>query len=148
MAQERLSMRKINEVLRLKYDCGLSHRQIAASCQMAQSTVTLYLQRAKSAGLTWPLAEDLTEEAIEAKLFPQAVATRFRPQERPPPDFARVHEELRTHQKVNLTLDLLWREYKDQYPNGYSYSQFCELYRGWRDKLDLQIGRASCRERV
>lgn len=139
MAQERLSMRKIKEILRLRYGCGLSHRQVAASCQMAQSTVTLYLQRAISAGLTWPIPEDLTEEAIEAKLFPRDAVMRFRSQDRPLPDFAHVHEELRTHQKVNLTLDLIWREYKEQYPNGYSYSQFCELYRGWRAKLDMPM---------
>lgn len=138
MAQERLSMRKIKEILRLKF-CGLSHRQIAASCQLAQSTVTLYLQRAKSAGLTWPLREDLTEEAIEAKLFPSVAATLFQREDRPLPDFARIHEELRVHQNVNLTLDLLWREYKEQYPNGYGYSQFCEHYRRWRSKLDLPM---------
>jgi transposase len=138
MAQEKLSMRKTKEILRLKF-CGLSHRQIAASCQMAQSTVTLYLQRFQTAGLTWPLPEDLTEEAIEAKLFPRDAATRFQLQNRPLPDFSRVHEELRIHQKVNLTLDLLWREYKEQYPNGYAYSQFCEHYRRWRSKLDLPM---------
>ena len=138
MAQERLSMRKIKEILRLK-SCGLSHRQIAASCQMAQSTVTLYLQRIQTAGLTWPLPEDLTEDAIEAKLFPRDAAARFQLQDRPLPDFARIHEELRIHQKVNLTLDLLWREYKEQYPDGYAYSQFCEHYRRWRAKLDLPM---------
>ena len=51
MAQQRLSMRKIKEVLRLKYDSGLSHRQIAASCDMAHSTVASYLTLAQTAGI-------------------------------------------------------------------------------------------------
>jgi transposase len=142
MAQERLSMRKIKEILRLKYDCGLSHRQIAASCQMSSSTVSEYVQRATSAGVAWPLAEGLTDEALEAKLFPAAISTQFHSVNKPLPDFARVHEELRTHQKVNLTLDLLWREYKEQYPDGYQYSHFCRLYYRWRQTLDLPMRQA------
>ena len=142
MAQERLSMRKIKEILRLKYDCGLSHRQIAASCQLSSSTVSEYFQRAASAGVAWPLPEGLTDEALEAKLFPAASSTQFRSANKALPEFARIHEELRTHQKVNLTLDLLWREYKEQYPDGYSYSQFCELYYRWRQTLDLPMRQA------
>jgi transposase len=137
--QERLSMRTIKEVLRLKYDCGLSHEHIAASCQIAQSTVTKYLQRAQSAGLSWPLPEGLTEEALEAKLFPISPHPPFEPANKPLPDFARVHEELRTHRRLNLTLDLLWREYKEQYPDGYQYSHFCRLYYRWRQTLDVPM---------
>jgi transposase len=36
-------------------------------------------------------------------------------------------------------LDLLWREYKEQYPDGYQYSQFCWLYRCWQKKLDYSM---------
>ncbi len=54
MAKERLSMRKIREILRHKFDCGLSDRKIANSCSVARSTVGKYLNMAKSAGLTWP----------------------------------------------------------------------------------------------
>jgi transposase len=139
MAQERLSMRKIKEILRLKYGCGLSHRQIAASCQMSQSTVWTYIRRAEAAAVAWPLPEGLTEEALEAKLFGVSGRTLFRPANKPLPDFSRIHEELRTHQKVNLTLDLLWREYKEQHPAGYQYSQFCRLYYQWRQTLDLPM---------
>lgn len=119
MAQERLSMRKIKAILRLKYDCGLSLRQIATSCQMAESTVWTYLRRAEAAAVSWPLPDGLTDEALEAQLFRSVSNALFRPNSIPLPDFARIHEELRTHQKVNLTLDLLWREYKEQHPDGY-----------------------------
>jgi transposase len=135
--QERLSMRKIKEVLRLKYDCSLSHERIAASCGIAQSTVTKYLQRFEETGLPWPLPDDLTEEALDAKLFRASPIPT--PREGPLktlPDFAHVHEELRTHRRLNLTLAQLWQEYREQEPNGYQYTQFCEYYRRWRRTLD------------
>ncbi len=59
MPKERLSMRKIKEVLRLRWGCGLSQRQIAESCSIARSTVGEYVLRAQAAGLEWPLPEDL-----------------------------------------------------------------------------------------
>ena len=57
MAQERLSMRKINEVLRLKWECGLSNRAIGRGCSISHSTVSEYVRRAQAVGLTWPLPE-------------------------------------------------------------------------------------------
>ena len=134
--QERLSMRKIKDVLRLKYECGLSHEQIAASHHIAQSSVSKYVALAQAAGLSWPLPEGLTEQALETKLFPRAGATLFRPTNKPPPDFVRIHDELRTHKRLNLTLSLLWTEYQEQYPDGYQYSQFCRLYHAWRLQRD------------
>lgn len=69
MANKRLPMRKIKEVLRLKYDCGLSAREIARSCQVSRSTVADYLMKAQAAGLSWPEAA-LTDTRIEKSLFP------------------------------------------------------------------------------
>lgn len=136
MAKERLSMRKIKEALRLKYDGRLSNRQIAVSCGVGRTTVADYLRRASVAGwLTWAEVAPLTETALEEKLFPSGNSPP--PSAKPLPDFARIHDELRTHKNVNLTLDLLWQEYKQLHPDGYQYSQFCELYRRWRKKLDL-----------
>lgn len=134
MAQERLSMRKIKEILRLKYDCGLSNRQIAHSCQISRSTVAEYLWRAEQGGVSWPSAEALSEGELEARLLPKPAALSA--SVRLLPDFASIHNELRQHRNLNLTLDLLWREYKEQHPDGYQYSQFCKLYRRWQSKLD------------
>jgi transposase len=127
-------MRKIKEVLRLKHHGGLSRRQIAHSCQISRSTVGDYLDRAEKAGIGWPLPEGLTDQELEQKLFlPQATVPGS---PRPLPDFDYIYRELKAHKKFNLTLDLLWREYKEQHLDGYQYSQFCELYRQWRGKLD------------
>jgi transposase len=131
MAAKRLSMRKIREVLRLKFEFGLSQRDIAKSCSIGRSTVGEYLIRASAAGLSWPLPPELDEAAIEQLLFPSPPPPGV---ERPLPDWSEVHTELR---KKGVILALLWEEYKSVYPEGYQYSQFCELYRRWCGHLKL-----------
>ena len=63
-------MRKIKEIMRLKYEAGLSNRAIAGACKVSNSTVGEYLRRAQSAGVGWPLNE-IGEEELYAKLFPE-----------------------------------------------------------------------------
>ena len=84
MAKARLSMRKIREVLRLKFDCALSGHQIAHSCQISRSTVADYLCRFEKVGLGWPLPEALSDEELEKKLFPPGASD---PAAKPLPDF-------------------------------------------------------------
>ena len=134
MPAERLPMKKIKDILRLKWECGLSTRQIARSQKVARSTVAEYLRRATAAGLSWPLPDELDETDVERLLFP------FLPmivgKDRALPDWLETHKELR-HKGV--TLFLLWQEYKAHRPEGYQYSRFCELYRLWAEKLDLSM---------
>ena len=130
-------MRKIKEVLRLKYECGLSGREIARSCRVARSTVADYLMKAQAAGLGWPEAAKLTDTEIEETLFPaKPIPSSVK---RPEPDYEHIYQELRTYRKFNLTLIQLWLEYKEKHPDGYQYSQFCELYRRWKGKLDYYM---------
>jgi len=132
MPKKRLSMRKIREVLRLKYECNRSNRDIGHSCGIGSSTVSDYLQRAKMAGLDWPLPDQLDDTALEHQLFPPATprnSSRFIP------DFHEVHKELQSRKSV--TLNLLWQEYKEQHPDGYQYSWFCHSYRDWAARLDV-----------
>ncbi len=126
MPRKRLSMRKIREVLRLKWECKLSNRAIATSCAIGYGTVCQYTQRARMAGLSWPLPEGLGEAELKALLFPDSV--RPRQKGRPTPDWSRVHAELR---RKGVTLRLLWLEYREAHPDGYGYSQFCALYKQW-----------------
>src|SRR3990172_7482254 len=102
MANRRLPVRKIREILRLKHACGLSNREIAESCDIARSTVADYLMRARGAGVTWPEATDLTETQLEGRLFP----TEHVPStvQRPPPDCSHIYDQLRRYHNVNLTL--------------------------------------------
>jgi transposase len=134
MANRRLSVRKIKEILRLKLDCGISEREILRSCRVSRSTVADYLRRAAAARLTWVEASAMAEAQLEERLFP----TEHIPSvvKRPPPDCEHIYNELRTYRKFNLTLSQLWLEYKEQHPDGYQYTQFCEHYWRWRKKLD------------
>lgn len=128
MAATRLLMRRLRELLRLKYDAGLSHRAIAQACVIGLGTVTTYLQRATAAGLTWPLPDDLDDATLEARVFARPAAARVRVV----PEWAPLHQELK---KPGVTLALLWQEYRAQSPDGYAYSQFCERYRRWARTL-------------
>src|SRR5687767_7299503 len=124
MPRERLSMRKIREVLRL-HSLGVSGREISWTLKVGVGTVSDYLARAKVAGLGWPLPDDLDDAALERKLFVPREENR---RGRPAPDYAWIHRELRGK---NVTLALLWQEYRAVEPEGYQFSQFCNLYRRW-----------------
>lgn len=106
-------MRRIKEVLRLRYELKLDQRQIARSCSLSVSTVHEYLKRAEAAGLVWPLPEDWDHARVEAALF-RYTESRVAPK-KSPPDFAGIHDQLRRHR--HLTLQLLWQEYLDAYPH-------------------------------
>ena len=123
-------MRKIREVLRLKFEVGLSARQIAVSVQVGRVTVGDYLNRFAASGLTWPCS--LSDAELEQQLFPPAPAVAS--EKRPLPDWAWVHAELR---RPGVTLALLWQEYRLSQPQGFQYSWFCEHYRAWQGKLDV-----------
>jgi transposase len=130
MPGERLSMRKIREVLRLRFAQGLSQRAVAASLQLSSGAVNGYLGRARRAGIAWPLPDDLDDERLERLLFPLPPDVPI--DQRPMPDWAAVHRELR---RPNMTLALLWEEYRSGAPDGFSYSWFCDLYRAWAGRL-------------
>jgi transposase len=134
VAQKRLSMRKLREVLRLKHERGLSNRKIGRSLKISHTTVAEYLGRAAQAGVGWPLSEEWDEERLEAALFPPTAHATVA---RAVPDWSYVYRELARHKGV--TLQLLWLEYKREHPEGYQYSQFCELYRQWRGRLDVSL---------
>lgn len=125
-------MRKIKEVLRLKFDLETGQRQIARSCGIGKTTVAECLERFKVSGLAWPQALELDDAVLERKLYPPPPAVA--PCERPQPEWDQVHLELR---RKGVTLNLLWHEYKAVHPQGYGYSWFCGQYRAWAAKLDL-----------
>jgi transposase len=129
MAQARLSMRKIRDVLRLKFVAGLSDRAIARSIDVGRSTVQECLKRARASGLSWPLPDGVDDAQLQAQLYPRTVSVV----DIPLPDFAWVHREL-SHKGV--TRDLLWREYRTQHINGLGYTAFCGQYRRWLKSAD------------
>jgi len=127
MPAERLPIRKVREVLRLKHACGVSERVIARSLGVSRSTVAEYLRRAAVIGLAWPIPEDLDDAALERRLFTPPGFHAGPTQ--PLPDWSRLHTELR---RRGVTLLLLWEEYRAEHSHGYGYSRFCSLYGAWR----------------
>jgi transposase len=127
-------MRKLNELFRLKFDHGLSNRKVALACNTHHSVVSDYLVRFNLAGLKWPLEPEVSEEYLYQKLFPEKQELEISPS-KPIPDWEKVYEELKSHKY--LTLQLIWKEYKERCPKGYGYSQFCNRFRQWKKTLDV-----------
>ena len=137
MPTERLSMRKIREVLRLRFAVGLSKREIAAAVGISATGVSTYVTRARRVGLGWPLPADLGDAELEARLFPPAAGRVLGSPAAP--DWAAVHLELR---RADVTLALLWEEYRGRVPDGFSYSWFCERYAQWVGRLSPRMRQA------
>ena len=134
MPAERIGMRDAREIIRLK-SSSVSTHEIARRLGLARSTVRETLKRADGAGLSWPLPEDMNDEALEAALYASRRSKRGhrRIEE---PDWACVHRELK---RKHVTLLILWDEYIAANPGGYSYSRFCELCRSFEKTLSVTM---------
>lgn len=123
-------MRKIKDVLRLKFDAQLSHQQIATALGLSKGVITKYVGLATAAGLDWAAIQDIEEVILEQRLF----IARECPRDHAQPDYANLHREL---QRKGVTLTLLWEEYRAEFAerHTYSYSQFCENYRQFARQL-------------
>jgi len=140
MANTRLSMRKVREILRLRHEAGLSVREIAWSLGISVGGVQNYLAGAAKAGLIWPLPEGLDEERLQARLCtPESVEGIPPASQRPLPEMTYLRRELT---RKGVTLQLLWEEYRRDHSECYSYPQFCRYYREWAHRLDPTIRQA------
>jgi len=130
MPTEKISMRKIKQILQLHHESGMSRRAISIAVQTSYGSVANYINRAEKAKIEWPLPDGMGEHDLARILFPsQPNSGKSRYAE---PDFSQVHLELKNK---CVTLLLLWEEYRQTHPkDGYSYSQFCRRYDKWRGK--------------
>jgi transposase len=135
MPAERVPMRQVREVLRLTYSAAIPRREIARRLGIAPSTVRATVRRFRAAGLIWPIAEDMTDELLEEKLYGN-IENKQGHRRYTEPDWARVHRELK---RKHVTLSIIWEEYIEQHPGGYRYSRFCELYRSWEGRLSVTM---------
>ena len=132
-------MRTIKRILELRYQQGLTIREIASSCGLPPSTVGDYLLQAEGAGVGWPLPEALSEQQLHELLRGQRDGAQSPKREKPLPDWEGVHQQLG---RKGVTLRLLWEEYRRELPQGYGYSRFCELYKAWRGNVDVVLRQA------
>ena len=131
MPTQRLSMRRIRHLLTMHFVAGASSRAIALELGIAPSTVREYLGRASAAGIGWPLAADMTDESLMARLFVNAgvrAGARFHAE----PDWSALVGELK---RPGVNLLVLWEEYRATHPEGYAYSRFCQLFREFERRL-------------
>lgn len=127
-------MRDVRTIMRLS-TAGVGMGEIARRVGIVPSTARETVRRFASSGLTWPLSEDLGEEALEAMLFAHAGSKQGH-RRCGEPDWAVIHRELK---RKHVTLQILWDEYIERDPGGYRYSRFCELYRAWAGRLPVTM---------
>jgi transposase len=131
MPTQRLSMRRIKQLLAMHFGAGASTRAISRELGIAPSTVREYLGRASAAGIGWPLAADVTDESLMARLFVNAgvrTGARFHAE----PNWSALVRELK---RPGVNLLVLWEEYRALHPQGYAYSRFCQLFREFERRL-------------
>ena len=136
-------MRHAREIIRLRFSCVSTH-ETARRLGMARSTVRETLKRTETAGLSWPLPEDMSDGALEAALYASRRSKRGH-RRVAEPDWASVHRELK---RKHVTLLILWDEYIVANPGGYSYSRFCELYRSFEKTLSVTMRQHAAGERL
>src|SRR5580658_5062675 len=129
-AKRELSMRQLRTLLRLHHG-GVSAREIGRRLGVARATVQDNLKRAAAAGLAWPLADDMTDDALELRLFGRA-GKETGQRRRIEPDWAALARELK---RPGVTMMILWEEYREINQDAYGYSRFCDLLRGFERRL-------------
>lgn len=133
MSRKPISMRKIKEVLRLKWECALGERSISESCKVGRTTIQEYLRRARVGQLTLAKIQEMSDDVLEKLLYPENTLPS---EERPRPDWNEVQRELKRN---GVTLQLLWEEYRSKHPDGYGYSRFCDLYQEYTKTLPVTM---------
>jgi transposase len=134
MAQRRTSVKKIREALRLHQECGLSLRQTAQALSISRPVVTGYLDRCQARGINWDKAQTMTDEELSGL---------FAGEQPDDPKIAVLREHFPRYEKdllrVGVTRQILWEEYRDKDPEGYSYSQFCYHFQQWKNEQELYM---------
>ncbi|MEO8409581.1 MAG: IS21 family transposase [Propionivibrio sp.] len=130
MPAERLSMKKIRDVLRLTFELGMSRRKVSLATGIGRTAVTDTVQRAGAAGLSWPLPDELDDDALERRLYAPVMAAEGAASVEP--DWTVIHAEMK---RRGVTMTLLWQEYRIEHGQGYAYSWFCERYRDWKKSV-------------
>jgi len=129
-ARRELTMRQLRQMLRMHHD-GVSAREIGRTLGVARSTIQDNLERARVAGIGWPLPCEWTDEILEQRLFARAGVKPGR-RRHTEPNWAEVARELK---RSGVNLMVLWEEYRESHPDGYGYSRFCDLYREFERRL-------------
>ncbi|MEA3286074.1 MAG: hypothetical protein U9Q77_01675 [Candidatus Marinimicrobia bacterium] len=125
-------MKHIRKIIELHELTGLSVRTIRNALNLPRSTVNDHLKAYKASDLSLDQIQTLNDDQIYTALFGE----KAKGSDRPLPDFAKMNTELK---KKHVTRSLLWEEYREQHPDGLGYSQCCEHYRLWSQKVSISM---------
>ena len=131
-----MKMRDIKRIIQL-YKAGLSRRLIGKTLNKPKSTISDYITRFNTSGLTMNELETKTADEIYNVLFPEGSQRTKQRLGKIAPDFNQIHLELK---KKYVTRQLLWEEYTTLYPdNHYGYTHFCNLYKAWQKRTRVSM---------
>ncbi len=130
----RLKMKLIKEIIICHTKSKMSIRQISRSLSVPRSTISDYIRRYKSIGLSIHEVENLENDILYNRLYPKE-RKAIEPT-KPIPDYVYITDELKIK---GVTRMLLWEEYREKYPDGYAYSQYCDLYSHWKKRLPVSM---------
>lgn len=133
MPAERVTMRPVRGILRYRFEDGLGHKAISYRVGAAPSTVRETLRRDEAAELTWPLGDEISNAVLEAPLSGPLARRRATAAASNPTGPMSILK------RKHVTLQILWDEYIARQPDGYRYSRFCDLYRGWAASLPVTM---------
>jgi transposase len=127
-------MKQVRDVLRLHIVMNLSLRRIEGATGVAKSTISDYIKRFNASGLHIEQINVIDDDALRLKLFGEQITDVGL--KRSIPDMSLIHKEMKLRKKTKVTLQLLWEEYKESSPDGYSYTQFRFYYRKYKQMLN------------
>lgn len=127
----RTTVKDIRSILRLTYEQGLSTRAVSERLKISKTVILTYLYRARQSGLAcWPLPPGYEEDGSIERLL---CCRMGRPaQDLSEPDWPQIARELK---RKNVTLTLLWQEYRTAHPDGYGFTWFCDHFAAFEKKM-------------
>ena len=136
MAQKRIGMKKIREVIRLKMDTDLSGRQIARALNISRPVVAKYWGGFQASGLTFEQIDAMADSELLQRLEQQPRLEKSAKYRKLTQYFPHFVKELK---RKGVTLHLLWEEYRQKHPEGYQYSQFCYHFQLWCNTSEVSM---------
>lgn len=129
----KIPVAKQRQIARLLEQHSWSNRTVAAHIQVSHNTVRIIRDQLLILNLTWADLAPLDDEAFTARL---GTSSKISSNRKPLPDWEYIHLEL---SRPDVTLELLWQEYRQVYPDGVSYPQLTRLYKGWVNKRRVSM---------
>lgn len=132
MKQGKLVMRQIKEIIRL-YEAGQPKATIERVTKVTRKTVGIYIKKITELGLSYEKIKEMSSSEVTRLLFPSGEPTN---QKRVQPNWEYIYKELK---KKNVTLLLLWEEFKALNPDCVSYPRFCTCFKEYKQTLKLSM---------